>query len=131
MRRQGRDTQGKLKALAQQWASGRSKSSDDSDFAKECRAFGIDPAALDWKEVRPADKIRIWPDMVDSVALFFALATQWIWASGGMAGAWRVGINYQAIEPTAQLSGLSVTPTVFEDIRTLEQEALSVWNRKR
>jgi hypothetical protein len=84
-----------------------------------------------WKEDRPSGDAIIWPDMVDSVALFFALSTQWTWVSAGMAGTWRIGINYAAIEPTARLSGLSVTPTVFDDIRTLEQEALAVWNRKR
>jgi hypothetical protein len=48
-----------------------------------------------------------------------------------MNGAFRIGLDYTALEATARLSGLEVTPQIFEDIRTLEQEALSVWNRKR
>ena len=68
--------------------------------------------------------------MQDAVGLFFALATQWRWIGAGMGGAWRTGLDYQAVEATARNSGLKMTPAIFDDIRTLELEALSVFNRK-
>lgn len=69
--------------------------------------------------------------MRDGVALFFALSTQWHWVGAGMAGAFRTGLRYEAIDATAKGNALEMTPTVFGDIRTLEREALSVWSRKR
>ena len=68
--------------------------------------------------------------MKEPVALFFSLATQWRWVGAGMAGAFRAGLEYSAIESTARLSGLDMTPALFDDIRTLEREALTVWSRK-
>lgn len=73
----------------------------------------------------------IWPDMMDSVALFFAISTQWRWTGAGMAGLFRTGIDYNALEPTARMAAIEVTPQVFDDIRTLEREALAAWSRKR
>lgn len=131
MRWQGRDPGGKLKKLARAWAGGRNASKEESQWETECSAFGIDPDALNWKTERETENAQIWPDMRESVALFFNLATQWRWSSAGMAGAWRVGLDYPAVEVTARLSGLDMTPAVFSDIRILEQEALRVWNRKR
>ena len=131
MRRQNRDAQGKLRKLARRWAGGRSSSSEKSELELDCERFGIDPAALPSSDTVETGNVVLWPDMVDSVALFFAMSTQWVWSSAGMAGTFRVGLNYSALEPAARLSGLTVTPVVFDDIRILEQEALSVWNRKR
>lgn len=68
--------------------------------------------------------------MKDAVALFFAMSTQWRWASAGMAGTFRTGLDYGALSGTADLSGLTMTTQLFNDIRTLELAALDVWNRK-
>ena len=131
MRRQNRGSRGKLKKLARSWAGGRSSTKEESQWEAECAAFGIETDALDWSDGRDHANAQIWPDMIESVALFFNSSTQGRWASAGMAGAWRVGLDYVSLEATARLSGLSMTPAIFNDIRTLEQEALAVWNRKR
>lgn len=68
--------------------------------------------------------------MADAVALFFAMATQWRWVGAGMGGAFRTGLDYGALEQTARAAGLEMTPAVFDDIRTLEREALAEWSRK-
>jgi len=68
--------------------------------------------------------------MKDAVGLFFAMSTQWQWASAGMAGAFRTGLNYATLGPTATNTGMTMTPALFDDIRTLELAALDVWNRK-
>lgn len=73
----------------------------------------------------------MWPDMRDVVGLFMALQTQWRWISAGMGGAFRSGIDYPAIAPTASALGLTMTPGLFNDLRLLEAEALRVWNGKR
>jgi hypothetical protein len=131
MRRQGGYPKGKLEALARQWASGRSASKETDEFDDECVKFGIDPAALRWGSDRPAGRVQIWPDMQDAVALFFALSTQWRWTGVGMAGAFRTGLDYSVLEATAKATGLELTAALFDDIRTLEREALAVWSRKR
>lgn len=41
------------------------------------------------------------------------------------------GLDYQAIEPTARLLGVDVTPGVFLCLRTLEAEALRVFADRR
>lgn len=69
--------------------------------------------------------------MKASVGLFFALATQWRYASAGMAGGFRMGLEYQAIEATARMLRVEVTPDIFDDLRLMESEALSVWSRRR
>lgn len=69
--------------------------------------------------------------MQNPVALFFALSTQWRWASAGMAGTFRTGLDYGVLRETARNTAIKMTPAVFDDIRTLEREALVVWSRKR
>jgi hypothetical protein len=122
---------GKLEALARRWASGRSRTKETDEFDDDCRRFGIDPAAMAWGEDRPSDRPLIWPDMQDAVALFFSMSTQWRWTGAGMAGAFRTGLDYGAIEPTARAAGLELTRSLFDDIRTLEREALAVWSRRK
>ena len=130
MRGQGGNPQGKLERLARLWASGRSKSQETDKFDEECRAFGIDPELARWgNDARPSE-VLIWPDMQDAVALFFSLATQWRWTGAGMAGAFRTGLDYAVLEPTARAAGLEMTPRLFDDIRVLERECLAVWSRK-
>lgn len=66
-----------------------------------------------------------------SVGLFFSLQTQWIWVGAGMAGAFRMGLDYGKIEPTARMLKIDeVTDQVFDDLRVMEAEALAVWARK-
>lgn len=130
MRRQGGNPQGKLKKLARRWASGRSKSSETDAFDEECRKFGVSPEALRWTEDRHDDSVTVWPDMKDAVALFFIASTQWRWFGAGMAGAFRTGIDYPSLEAAARMAGIKMTSAVFDDIRTLEREALDVWSRK-
>lgn len=130
MRWQGGHSQGKLEKLARQWASGRSKSTETDEFDEECRKFGIDPEAARWGDSAPTGDVPIWPDMQDAVALFFTLSTQWRWTGAGMAGAFRTGLDYSVLEPTARAAGLEMTPALFGDIRVLEREALAVWSRK-
>ena len=49
------------------------------------------------------------------------MGTQWNWA--GMDGA-RVGLKYEALEPTARIARIDVTPRVFADLKVIEREAL-------
>lgn len=130
MRWQGGYPQGKLEKLARLWASGRSKTDETDEFDEDCRRFGIDPAAARWGDDAPSSAPVIWPDMQDAVALFFSMSTQWRWTGAGMAGAFRTGLDYTALEATARAAGLEMTPGLFDDIRTLERECLSVWSRK-
>lgn len=68
--------------------------------------------------------------MRDAVGLFLALDTQWRWTAVGLAGSIRTGLDYQTVAATADLSGVTMTPQLFSDIRTLELAALEVWSKK-
>jgi pyrroloquinoline quinone (PQQ) biosynthesis protein C len=72
--------------------------------------------------------IEIAPDEVDVVALFLALQTQW--RLHAMTGA-ATGLIYEAVPPTASMSGIETTPQLFADLRTMESAALKEWARKR
>ena len=58
----------------------------------------------------------------DTVNLFFALDTQW--RRHAMTGQ-RIGIDYSAIAPTAQLYGIAMSPELMADVRMMEAAALS------
>ncbi len=77
------------------------------------------------------EDVPVWPDMADAVGLFFAMATQWRWTGSGMGGALRTGLDYTALGPAATALDLTVTPALFNDIRTLELAALDGWSLKR
>ncbi|RIK92627.1 MAG: hypothetical protein DCC73_11980 [Proteobacteria bacterium] len=70
--------------------------------------------------------MEIPPDQVEAVTLFFSLATQW---REGFSG--RIGLDYAAIRPTAEMAGIELTPDLFRDLRAMETEALKVWSEKR
>lgn len=63
-----------------------------------------------------------------AASLLLALDTQW--KTAGMAGV-ITGLDYAAIEPTARLLGIDVTPPVFLALRTMEAEALGVFADRR
>jgi hypothetical protein len=62
--------------------------------------------------------------MRDAVHLFFAMATQWRWTGAGMGGLVRTGLDYGALNSVAANLGLTMTPALFSDIRTLELAVL-------
>lgn len=72
------------------------------------------------------EAVDVWPDVVDSVNVFIAAATQW---RVGMKGA--TGLDYTALEATLRLTGLPRKdwPQVFDDIRIMEDEALKTMRK--
>ncbi len=83
-------------------------------------AFGFSAEDFD-------SEVGIWPDNWDAFELFAALQTQW---RSGMAG--PVGLDYTAIEPVMRLQGIKKRDRreVFESVRLMELEALSVMRSK-
>jgi len=55
----------------------------------------------------------------------------WSWLSLGMAGFVRTHISRVELEASARSLGLEMTPAIFNDIRVMEEEALTYWSRKR
>lgn len=47
-----------------------------------------------------------------------------------MAGAFRTGLEYTAMDAVARASGVEMTPELFADIQTLEAAALAEWSKK-
>jgi len=64
-----------------------------------------------------------WP----AVRLFWALGTQW--RQGPLSG--LSGLDYGAIEPTARLMGVTVTPELFRQLQILEGAALTALEERR
>ena len=57
-----------------------------------------------------------------AVSLFFALDTQW--RRHAMTGE-RLGIDYSAIRPTAELHDIALSPRMMSDLQTMEAAALA------
>ncbi len=71
----------------------------------------------------------LWPENVPALELWDIVYTQW--RSGDMGG--RTGLDYTAVEAAMRLHGVprSERAARFEDLRTMERSALSVWARQR
>jgi len=102
---------------------GRRPRHDSQNLAEELRRFRAPPeviaAAL---REREDEVVAIHPDNVETVTLFAALSTQWRHA--GLTGV-RIGLDYQAIEPTARMLGITLNPNIFSGLRVMEMEALA------
>lgn len=58
--------------------------------------------------------------------LFLGLASQWrVHAMSGL----RLGLEYTAIPAVATMMGITVTPSVFDDLRIMEGAALAAFVR--
>ena len=70
---------------------------------------------------------QVWPENMPAINLFSTLSTQWIVGSGG-----PTGLNY--IPLFNRLDRLKLTEQayewMFDDIRAIEAEALSIMNKK-
>lgn len=61
-----------------------------------------------------------------SFALFLSLGTQWNWhPTVGV----RLGLRYEAVEPTARMMGLEWSPIRFADLKVMEAATLAVKDR--
>lgn len=61
-----------------------------------------------------------------SAGLFLRLGGQWRWAGLGV----RIGLDNNAIEATARLLGIKVTPRMMLDLGVMEEAALTVWSEQ-
>ena len=77
---------------------------------------------------RPARRapVFVWPDMEPAVTVFLAMGTQWRVGPIGL-----LGLEYQAIRPTAELLGKSLDPQHMVDLRRLEAAALGEFRKGR
>ncbi len=85
------------------------------------------PAWLERRQAK-AEEIGILAADAEVVALFFALETQW--RRHAMSGE-RLGIDYAAIRPTAELYDLALSPEIMSLLRRMECAALLEWSKKR
>lgn len=68
-----------------------------------------------------ADEIEIHRDDAGTVALFFALRTQW--NRHPMTGQ-RMGLDYSQVRPTAELAFIEITPGTLPALQAMEEAAL-------
>lgn len=75
-----------------------------------------------------ASAIELDREEYAAAGLLLALSTQW--QRVGMAAV-ATGLDYKAIEPTARLLGIELTPAVFLNLRTMEAEVLQAWAERQ
>jgi hypothetical protein len=73
--------------------------------------------------------VPVWPDMRIPFALF--CDAPWQWVSLGVGGVFRANISRTELEASARSLGVTMTPDIFADVRTMEEEAITFWARKR
>ncbi len=71
-----------------------------------------------------ADEIEIHADDAGTVALFFALGTQW---HRHPFSGHRTGIDYSAIRPTAELIDVALSPATLPALQEMEHAAIAVF----
>lgn len=77
--------------------------------------------------------LTLSPHLVDVVRLFSGLRSQWRTASNGHFGVVFTGLDYTAIDVVQRQLGLSFDnqARAFEQLRTMEMEALRAMNERR
>lgn len=84
-------------------------------------------------EAQPEEAVFcVWPEHVEAVELFCALATQWRVAAG-FGGVMFLGLDYQAVEAAMRLRGVKPRDRarLFAQLRVMEAAALPELNRRR
>ena len=99
--------------------------------ASDAAADRLAAKVLGWdtEEASGPPPIEVWPDTLQSVLVFDALGSQWIYA--GMGGV-PTGIVYASIEPVLRVLSVPAEdwPVVFDDIREMEAAALAEMHRQ-
>ena len=72
--------------------------------------------------------MEVWPENMPAINLFTSISTQWRY--GGMGGA--TGLDYNVLFKRLDRMNLSEQDYewMFDDIRTIEAEALKIFNSK-
>ena len=106
--------------VARAWAAPVDDTGDEAMTAA-LRDYGADEATIEeWTEPPPPEVVEVLTENWDAVRVFYALSSQWNHAGFGRP----VGLNYQAIEPTARMMGIDMTPEIFSGLQVMENEAL-------
>lgn len=64
----------------------------------------------------------------DAARLFSRAQTQW--RRAGATGV-PVGLSYPGLEATARMAAIALNPTIFDQVQTMESEALRLFARRR
>lgn len=99
------------------------------------RAFGaseenVAAAMATFKGLVADDTFLVHPDNVVAVRLYRAMGTQWRIvpvATMTQVQLRRVGLIYEALEPTMRMAGLKAEPDDFARLRFMEATALKAW----
>ncbi len=84
------------------------------------------------RPVPETDALVLAPPLVDVAVLFSRLRSQWRTASVGTAGIVFTGLDYSALEPTMRMLDMEFPnkPRAFEQLRTMEMEAVRAMNER-
>jgi Phage related hypothetical protein (DUF1799) len=67
---------------------------------------------------------EVWPENHLALVLLQKLGTQWLWNG---AATLRLGLNYSAVEATARMAQIEMTPDLLARLQLMEVSALSAW----
>nr|WP_081297695.1 DUF1799 domain-containing protein [Gilliamella apicola] len=70
--------------------------------------------------------VEIWQDNLDAFRLFKAMSTQW---RTGMSG--LIGLDYNCLPWVMKINNIAESDTIFNDIQTMESEALKLMHKSK
>lgn len=117
----------KLIEAAEFLAGGGTAADEPDEALADLEAMGAPAEIKAQLETQRQEDFEIWPENAPAVFLFLRVQTQWSFSAAGTA----TGLSYPGLEVAARLSGATMTPALFEDIRTLEIATLRYWAKRR
>lgn len=75
--------------------------------------------------MREADTVELWPENVESIALFMRVQTQW---RTGQAG--PTGLDYAGVHAAMRLMRVRCSLEFFDDLQAMETAALRAMRSK-
>ena len=114
-------------AAGRHWATGGAPADVHDGAAADAAMFGID---LDDVELPATSDADLWPQNLPAVSAFVAVSNQWRCAAG-LGGLIYTSLDYAAAESGLRLAGITTTPELWADVRTIERGAIAAMREAR
>ncbi|WP_269844498.1 DUF1799 domain-containing protein [Acidimangrovimonas sediminis] len=77
------------------------------------------------------DEDALWPEHLDALHAFLAIASQWRFAAAGMGSVMAIGLDYQGAQAGLALAGIEVAPETWAQVQVIEGGAREAMNKRR
>lgn len=102
--------------------------SDYDDAETDAALWGID-LPQNWQG-QPEEQ-GIWAENFPAFVAFLTVSGQWRCRSSGLGGAHWIALDYTAVKAGLEMAGITTTPEMWADLRSIEGGALDELNRER